>query len=529
MATSATIVNRVSGMSSGMDTDALVKAMTSNQQLKIDQLAAKRTLAEWKSTAITDNNNLLRTLKDDFLSTLGSKSMMKTTAYNTYSVSGFSNPAIKVTAGAGVKLGMHSVQVNQIATSASATGAKFSRDGYELQSTSISLKYLSENSQYTNTDALTPIVLTDENGSPMLDGEGEAVMGYEFKINGKSFQFKETEKLSAVMEAINTAGAGVKMSFSQLSGSFTLQSTTTGSASSLAVEEDSSNFFAALGLGGGSSGDNVFDSESLVGQDAKLTIDGVSVTRSSNSFTIEGMTFQLNGETTGAVNFSVERDTSAALENVKQFVTAFNDMMTKLDTAYRTKKDGSYGPLSPSVKEGMTETEVKEWEANAKKGLLYRDSNMEKLIDGLRGAVTANIDGLGYLSQFGISTNGYTSGESFRLTIDDDKLSAALEADPDKLYNIMAQLSTKATSGSEANPGGVLTRVASAIDRYTATTKSYDVQNLRDNVLDFTKRIAAQEDKLYELQERYYKKFAAFESALSKMQAQQDTVTNYFG
>ncbi|GHV09511.1 hypothetical protein FACS1894217_13950 [Clostridia bacterium] len=515
MATSPVTVNRITGMSSGMDTDALVKAMSGNQQLKIDQLLAKKTTAEWKSAQILENNNLLRTIKDDFLSALGSKSMTKTSAYNTYNVGGFTNPAVSIRATTGVTLGAHRVEVSQLATAAKLQGGRFAVEGRTFAPTGVTLKDIAAGSQYSSFEGLSPVELTNATGEPMLDADGNAVMGYEFKINGKAFQFKEGAKITDVMDTINRGGAGVKMSFSQLTGSFTLESTTTGAASALKIEENESNFFAALGL----------DGDVSKGQDARIKLDGYEVTNASNSFTIDGISLQLNNETT-EFSFNVSRDTSAAVNNIKEFITAFNDMMAKLDTAYRTKPNSSYSPLTAEAKESMTEEQIKEWETEAQKGLLYRDNNLEKLLSELRTAVTSQLDGGGLLSQYGIKTTGYKTGESFRLDIDEEKLTAALETDPDALYTAMAKIADKTDSTSK---GGVLTRITTAIDKYTANVKSFDIQNLRDSVLDYTKRVTSQQDKLYDMQDRLYKKFAAFEEAMSKLQAQSSNVASYFG
>ena len=69
------VQQRIGGLFSGMDTDSVVKAMVMNQQNKVDQLAQKKTKAEWKRDEYIDLNNKLRQFSDKFISLLGSSSM----------------------------------------------------------------------------------------------------------------------------------------------------------------------------------------------------------------------------------------------------------------------------------------------------------------------------------------------------------------------------------------------------------------------------------------------------------------------
>ena len=514
-------INRVSGMSSGMDTESLVRAMTMHQQSKIDMLLRKKTVAEWKSEALTEKNNMLRAFKDDFISVLGSKSLMKADAYNTYTVKNTSN-AFSVTASAGAKAGLYKFQVVQMASGAKAVGAQFANEGYKI-ATNASLKALMNDNVARATSGGSSVHLTDSNGSPMFDGEGNPVMGFKFTINGQDFQFNENAKLSDVMNTINSSKAGVKLSYTELSNSFTLESTAAGKNSKLVVSEDGSGFFAMLGLDGQSGAGNVFDADAL-GQEAIVMINNQEYKSQSNTFTVDGMTFTLNDVTNGETfEFVIERDVSKSIDQIKTFVESLNELLSKMDADVRQKKNSKYSPLTEMLKEGMSEKEIELWESKAKEGLFYRDNRITSLLNSIRGAFTETIGNSG-LREIGITFDKYAPGSAPKLVIDEEKLTKALEADPDRVYNLMT-----ATPKDANDQGGVLHRVGAAIDKYTADTKSYDIQNLRDNVIDYVKRISFQEDKLYIMQERLYVKFAAFEKSLGSMQTQSSKISAYFG
>lgn len=524
MAINPLLTTRLTGMSSGMDTDAMVKALSTNQQSKIDALFRKKATAEWKRDAYTDINNLIRTFKDDYISTLGSKSMMKSEAYKTMNIEG-SNSAVSVKAASGAATGSHKIEVSRIATGAMHSGTEVSSG--RLTTTNVTLKDMAASDKMKN--PFETIALTDADGNAILDENGEPVQGYEVRINGQSFQFKETDKLSDVMSKINNnTKAGAKLTYSQLTNTFTLTATKMGESSELTVEEDESGFFAALGLGGNGEGtESVFNP--AAGQNAVVMIDGVEMKSETNSFTIDGLNYTLNGPTTSAFEFSVNRDVGKSVEMMKDFVKSFNELVSKLNSYYTTKKNSSYIPLTDEQKEGMSETEATNWDNKAKEGILRRDDGLGRIMEGLRSLVTANVTGAGSLRDIGITGDVYTPGAPFSLVVDEEKLKAALEEDPDKAYNIMTQAAVKASGTTKADAGGILARISAPLDKFTADTKTNNLQTLRDNINDYAKNITDQTDKMYLMQEKLYAKFASFESAMSQMQSQQNQMSGYFG
>ena len=56
----------------------------------------------------------------------------------------------------------------------------------------------------------------------------------------------------------------------------------------------------------------------------------------------------------------------------------------------------------------------------------------------------------------------------------------------------------------------------------------YNDKEMAREYSDYTKTISKWEEKLKDIEESYYKKFAAMESALAKLQSQQSSLANLF-
>ena len=48
-------------------------------------------------------------------------------------------------------------------------------------------------------------------------------------------------------------------------------------------------------------------------------------------------------------------------------------------------------------------------------------------------------------------------------------------------------------------------------------------------ITSYTKKIAEMEEKLQDMEDRYYKKYAALETAMSKLNAQSSQLAGFFG
>lgn len=123
--TSSANLLRISGMSSGIDTDAVVKSMVSNYQLKIDKANQERQLLGWKQEAYRDIIKSVKGLQDYF-DPLSSKYILSENSFNTKSVKNSDSSIVSATAGSTAKAGTYSIAVTQLAEQAKVDGSSLS-------------------------------------------------------------------------------------------------------------------------------------------------------------------------------------------------------------------------------------------------------------------------------------------------------------------------------------------------------------------------------------------------------------------
>ena len=214
--------------------------------------------------------------------------------------------------------------------------------------------------------------------------------------------------------------------------------------------------------------------------DASLTVDGVSVTRSSNTISdaINGITIDLVGS--GGANISVEQDTSVALNAVQAFVTAYNNFKDQLAAL---KDSGA----SNSVVRGME--------------------------NQFRGLLNQPISGSGvysYISELGVTTNADTG----KLELDSEQLTTAAQENSASLIDFF----TNETSGFAFRANAILDGLVQSdgtIDRIVQgdNDKIDRLQNSQDSM----------QRRLDLIEKRYMDQFNALDTLMASM----TTTSNY--
>jgi flagellar hook-associated protein 2 len=343
-----------------------------------------------------------------------------------------------------------------------------------------------------------------------------------FEINGETFTFDKTDTLTDVINTVNSSGAGVNITFDDATHKFSL--TPTGYDGKLEIKNKSGNIF-------GASSALEIDSPSQRssysgGQNALLTINGVQVERDSNSFTLDGIDFTLNRTTAAGEEIfaTIKKDASAVIDNVKKFVEGYNTLVKKLTELTTTRKSTSekdYLPLTDEEKSAMTEEQIEAYEAIAKKGVIYGDAGIRRLLTNMRSALYETVQGTGLSpSSIGIKMGGYFDESKDQIALDEDKLRAAIESDPEKVMAVLA--------GTDSS-GGFLTRISSLIDTYNIGSGASNLDALTDRLKSASEDIEAFKEKMTALEEKYYLKFAAMETALSKMNEQTSWLESLMG
>ena len=110
---------RMSGLSSGMDTEAIVKELMSAQSMKKNKVVKAKTKLEWTQTKWSELNTKLTGLYNNFVS-----KMQLSTAYKTKKTTVSDATKASVAAKTSAANGSYSMEIKNVATSQYLTGAK---------------------------------------------------------------------------------------------------------------------------------------------------------------------------------------------------------------------------------------------------------------------------------------------------------------------------------------------------------------------------------------------------------------------
>ncbi|MBR5261930.1 MAG: flagellar filament capping protein FliD, partial [Oscillospiraceae bacterium] len=243
--------------------------------------------------------------------------------------------------------------------------------------------------------------LADASGTDLvLNSSGKVY----FQVNGRGYAFDPSRTVQEVMDTLNASKADVSVTFDEEKSAFSITSTAPGADSAVDVQSDGfavfgismgtytegagAPKFGAFGIGNGTFTDGA--------QDAIVTINGTTITRKTNEFTVDGVTYNLNDVTENTEHFNVERDYSSTVDAVKEFVNGINELLDGLEAMIEVKDQSKeYKPLTDAEKAEMTEEQIKLWEEKSKGGILYRDDDIQKLIANIKNSIYSAVGGTG--------------------------------------------------------------------------------------------------------------------------------------
>lgn len=492
--------SRLTGLFSDLDTDSLVKNLCSSQQAKVDKEYQAQTTYQWKQDALNEISDAVKDFSNAYCSVLGASSMIKNSTYTSYkATTSDTSGAVTILADSSSFEDTVKISVSQLAKNANVTSSgKVSKNGELSSKNTATLAEL---------DFATPLT---------ADSDGNI----SFSINGKQFSFSTSTTLQTMINTINSdTDAGVTMKYSRLTDSFTITADEGGADSSVTIENISGNAF------GTNSAFGIAEGTTKNGQNAKATINGTTIERNSNVFTIDGLTYELNDTTSQNITFKVARDYSATTDAVQGFVDALNTLITKIKT-YTSAKDysSSYPPLTEAQKEEMSEDQIEKWEIKAKSGILRNDSGLESLISNLKNAFFSAAGGTGKnATSIGISTVSYFEDNAGELQLDTEMLTKALASDPESVISIFTGGSSTASSDQQ----GLVYKMKSSLSSYLKTS-SNTLDSISDKLSKIDSRMDDLNDKLSDLADKYYQKFSKMESALSKLNSSAGMLSSMF-
>ena len=377
---------------------------------------------------------------------------------------------------------------------------------------------------------------------------------YYLSINGVEIEgITKDSTVKEIVEKINNSKAGVKVSYQSISDQFVITSTENGAAGEITFDpaKDGKSNLAALMFGTPTEGTNY-----TKGQDAVLSVSypgsnqEIEITRSSNSFDLDGINVTLKGtfgydasgaeiKDTEAVTFTGSVDSENTAKTVKEMIEAFNDILKLVNTEVSTKPNRKYAPLTDEQKEEMSDKTIEKWEEKAKTGLLFADNDLRMMANSMRTVI--NAADRSKLSEMGITVSDSYS-DNGKLVFDEAKFKAALEKDPEAVREV---LNRPATDSGDTSQAGLLTRISSIMDRYgktTGATKGVLVEragsvhaptsilknSLQKQLDSIDTYIDKLNDKLKTEQDRYISQFTSLETLINQMNSQSSYLSSMF-
>ena len=268
--------------------------------------------------------------------------------------------------------------------------------------------------------------------------------------------------------------------------------------------------------------------------DGWITYNGAKFEASSNNYTINGLNFTANAVTAEgeAITVTVNKDVDAVYDKVKNFIKQYNELLEEMNKLYNADSAKGYDILTDEEREAMTEEQIEKWENKIKDSLLRRDDTLGSLLNTMKTtlAKSVTVDGKSYaLSSFGIVTSDYTEKGKLHLLGDGDdtygkdyadKLKAALSEDADTVMQVLSGV-TKELYDS-MNEKMKSSSVSSALTFYNDKQMDKTMTSYKDE-------LSTLEDRLQQIEDRYYAQFTAMEVAMSKLNSQQSSLNSIMG
>jgi len=463
---------QVTGLASGLDTNAIVQALMAADQQQVTNVTNQQTALTTQNTELTDIQNALETVAND-AQALGNASLFTPT--QTVTSTDSTIVGATATGSAGAVVGAYQVEVQALASASQRTFSYTSPtsadtvtiDGQQLsvaagESADSLVSAVNSNS---NLDVWATVTQESSNGGPaqiVLSSRQTGAPGASGYIN-----------VSDTAGALTDTGddiAGTDAAY-----------TINGESQ---VQYSSSNTISGASLGG--------TTQPTQGQGATQTIPGITLS-------LNGLT----GSTPVTVDVgSPTVDSSSVQTAVQQFITDYNSAVSLIQTQL------SQAPSS----------------SDPAQGTLYGDADLTQLLANMREMMDSTLSDLSSgddnMIDIGVSTGATTGSGTVSqsalngdLTLDTSTLTSALQSNPNGVQSLLTSWSIQFSDlvNNEAAPGGdITTRIQGNDSQINYYATQIDNMNNANS----------------EKQQQLVTEFADMESALSQSQSTSSWLTS---
>lgn len=477
------MVNRVGGLASGMDIDALVEKLMNAERAPLNKLYQNKQTYEWQRDAYRSVNTKLKTFDTYIADNLVLKTLNSKTATS-------SNSNLVSATATGKATGTLSIEgVSQLATAARGVGVQINANG----ATKLSSLFDSSNP------------MPSEIKLSAIDSQGKL-------IEPVTIALDENMTVDQFVSKVNASSAGVSAIFEGNRLSITAKNTgreVNGNAA-MSTDTNGSVLFAKLGL-------NQLVTEE--GQNAVFQVNGIATERTSNSFTINGYNVTLK-ETFNGAKATAEKYNAAYTEWKNTSSTDYNQKITdaeqtkiqaenEYNTAnliYTTAKNALFGTVSISDADKTEFNKINNPQ-------LARSLNTNEIEVIHNSVITTDAEYQDWLNDTTTNASVKTKLKDANLTF--DQFNALKSLDEEKLQSLSTQsmydtLGTAFLSGLTAEEKSLLNGITTPMSEETFNTQ---IDDWKSSTNDETKKT---------LGEKLAKLNAAQKSTLRQLPSAQD-------
>jgi flagellar hook-associated protein 2 len=394
--------------------------------------------------------------------------------FKTNTVTSSNESILKVTAGAGAGsvAGAHAIEVTQLA---------------KAQNSIATTEYANSSSVVTATAGTLDFTYA----------AGSTKTAFSVNIGASA-------SLADVASAINGAAGNNGVTASIVNVDSVTPGTTVSRLVLTSKDTGVANGFS-LAVTGGDAGLNALNTATpanyttVAAVDAKINVDGLAATRSSNTISdvLQGVTFNLQAAAVGTtVNVNVNLDNTAISKSVSDFVTAYNNLHTA------TVGLGKYGGSNDGSGSGN--------------GALLGDATLRYVTTQVRqdsanvvSSVTGNYNSLAMI--------GVTIDKDGVMALDSSKLNAALSANLQSVSDVFS------------SSNGVATKLDTRLTGLLQSGGPLDSQqtSLNKQLTVLKSRRTDEEGRLADLQKSLQKQFIAMDTLVGQFKSTSTFLTNW--
>lgn len=476
---------RIGGLASGIDTESIIKDLMKAQRIPLDKVTQKKQYFEWQ---LNDYRSANRDLKD--YSTKLFDNLILSKNFNAKNVAISAPDDISIKSKGNTEDFNGTIIVEQLATNATTVGVPVLDKDFKVK------------------EGETELKITAPNGEE------------------KTITLAVGDTIEQVAKKI-TEQSDVRAFYDKATGQMGLTSKNSGAdAATNSQILISGSMVNDLGLVGGTS---------IAGQDAIVHYNGMKITRTSNSFELDGMELTLKAANNKEITFNATTDTDKVFETVKGFVDDYNKLIEDLNKKIREPKYRNYQPLSAEQKADMKEKEIELWEEKAMSGTLRNDPELSSLLTTMRTALSGSVD-LGNGEKISLSSIGITTSKNYldngKLVIDETKLKEAISKNPADVHKLFSH-------EDKTNPenNGLARKLRTTVDA-TQSSIQKSAGKIGDSNKAFSlgrtldamnKQIENFESRMQMVESRYWKQFTAMENAIQRANAQSASLMSSLG